>query len=225
MSYNYQSVYDYKRTTSPERQRVQAYERAVDVLGDSVLVGTKYPSMNSITKVFNKEADKYSTECAYQKVYKLLPKMEVNGRRNWTKEDDKFLITTICQCVNPRSTAVYDSTHNLSSIQRYISDITGRSMRGINQRCVKLGLRKKNILDMTIVGKDGVARSTKTGLPIVVPVASKPAPATIDLVKKPKAERKPMSKTGIKSINLGKNVSNVNITYTDTGEIQITFEG
>ena len=176
MSYNYQSVYDYERTTSPQQKRVDAYRQAVDVLGDNILVGTNYPSIDGLRKVFKKEKDKYSAECAYQKVYKLLPKMEVNGRRNWTKEDDRFLITTICQCVNPHSTASYDCSHSLSWVQKYISDITGRSLRGIMQRCAKLGLRKKNILDITIVGKDGVldrpkrdSLSRSLSLPILNP--------------------------------------------------------
>lgn len=211
----------YYTSQTPAEKRVRAYLRALDIVGDRAIVGTKYPPRKDLFAIYKKYKDMYDSEYGYKMAERKLSTMLTkNTRRKWTKADDAFLITTICEAVNPNSTASYDCTHTMSHVQMCVSNITGRSVYAVSQRCEKLGLKKSTTMNVNIVGKDGVARSTKSGLPVEVP-----KPTTIDLKKQPKKKRTPVSHSGVKTINLGKSVRNVSISYTESGEMQITFEG
>ena len=211
----------YYTDQTPAEKRVRAYLRALDIVGDRAIVGTKYPPRKELFAIYKKYKDMYDSSYGYQMAEKKLSRMLTNNtKRKWTKDDDAFLITAICEAVNPNSTASYDCTHTMSHVQRCVSDITGRTEGAIRQRCETLGLKKSTTMNINIVGKDGIPRSTKSGLPVEVP-----KPTTIDLKKQPKKKRTPVSHSSVKTINLGKSVRNVSISYTESGEMQITFEG
>lgn len=210
----------YYKDQTPAEKRVRAYLRALDIVGDRAIVGTKYPPRKDLFAIYKKYRDMYDSEYGYKMAERKLSRMLTWTKRKWTKDDDAFLITAICEAVNPNSTASHDCLHTLSYVQGCVSDITGRTEGAVRQRCENLGLKKSTIMNVNIVGKDGVARSTKSGLPVEVP-----KPTTIDLKKQPKKKRTPVNHSGVKTINLGKSVRNVSISYTESGEMQITFEG
>jgi hypothetical protein len=96
--------------------------------------------------------------------------------------------------------------------------IMGRTFGACQLKASNLGITRETSQYATITTKCGRVLSTKTGLPVE---EAKPKQVSI----KTKANRTPKSVSGKSVINLGKGVRNVSISYTEQGEMQITFEG
>lgn len=108
--------------------------------------------------------------------------------------------------------------------QSLVACLLGRTLSSIRQQANWLGVRcfkREGKTYDNIISKSGVVR---TLFGTIIPSSSKP-PKTFDLNKKPKEERTPITHTGIKTINLGRGVRNVTLSYSDKGDMTITFEG
>ncbi len=108
--------------------------------------------------------------------------------------------------------------------QSLLACLLGRTLSSIRQQANWLGIRcfkREGKTYDSIISKSGVVR---TLFGTIIPSSSKP-PKTFDLSKKPKEERTPITHTGIKTINLGRGVRNVTLSYSDKGDMTITFEG
>jgi len=234
MSYNYNNPMN----------RVCDYTEALKILGDNVVEGTKYPNLAAIKAKYDSTSDKHGKAYRYNAVAKILPDVSVsgfygtkyfrNGKRKWTSQEEQFLVRTVCACVDPES-----DRHGMtmSKVLSCVGQIIGRTLGACQLKASNLGLTKESIQYATVVTKCGRVLSTKTGKMIGDCFSSKGdiekeldkqdknVGYKFNLSKTPKKNRTPKSVSGKSVINLGKGVRNVSISYTEQGEMQITFEG
>ena len=110
--------------------------------------------------------------------------------------------------------------------QSLLACLLGRTLSSIRQQANWLGIRcfKRSGKPYGITDKSGAVR-TIYGKAMTIDPKAKRKPMTFDLNKKPKEERTPITHAGIKTINLGRGVRNVTLSYSEQGDMTITFEG
>lgn len=214
--------------------RVCDYTEALQNLGDSIVEGTKYPNLAAIKAKYDSTSDKHGKAHRYAEVAKILPDVSIsgfygtryarNGKRKWTPEEEQFLVRAVCSSVDPYSVRGHDMT--MSKVLLHVGMIMGRTPGACQLKASDLGITKQTSQYATITTKCGRVLSTKTGEEVeVLPCNKKKPHKTFNLKKTPKKNRTPKSVSGKSVINLGKGVRNVSISYTEQGEMQITFEG
>ena len=215
--------------------RVCDYTDAVCELGESVVENTNYCSLSSLRRRYDSLPDSMGKDAKYAVLAKMIPKVHNRNspKRPWTAEEDAFLVRALCGYVEPhRQRGHFTMSRGLTCV----GAIIGRTFGACQNRAAYLGLTKDSTQYATITTKGGAILSTKTGKYIGDCFSDKEelqkkaeaiaaTPHKFDLTKKPKKSRKVVSQSGRSVINLGKNVRNVSISYTDAGEMQITFEG
>jgi len=197
-------------------ERIETYIKGYDALGDSIMTDLGFSSPDVLRRTYN------GSPVSLARVCKLVPKKrssELSKRSRWTDKEDALLVKAVAKLVDPID---YEksSKHTLRSVYTNVSMVLGRTRRAVELRATFLGLRKRTADSLSFTAKNGSVRSGKTGQ-IIKPAYVKPT--TIDLTKSKK--RSPKNQSGIQTINLGKNVRNVSILYTDAGEMQVKFEG
>jgi len=143
--------------------------------------------------------------------YKYMPKRH---GKPFTKLENEAIVNLLYQ----------DLGVSFCQRQSLLACLLGRTLSSIRQQANWLGIRcfkREGKTYDNIISKSGVVR---TLFGTIIPSSSKP-PKTFDLNKKPKEERTPITHTGIKTINLGRGVRNVTLSYSDKGDMTITFEG
>tara|TARA_R100001510_G_C7569312_1_gene146340 strand:+ start:68 stop:730 length:663 start_codon:yes stop_codon:yes gene_type:complete len=208
--------------------RVCDYTEALQNLGDSIVEGTKYPNLAAIKAKYDSTSDKHGKAHRYSEVAKILPDVSIsgfygtryarNGKRKWTPEEEQFLVRAVCSSVDPYSVRGHDMT--MSKVLLHVGMIMGRTPGACQLKASDLGITKQTSQYATITTKCGRVLSTKTGLPV-----EESKPKRVSIKTKAKKNRTPKSVSGKSVINLGKGVRNVSISYTEQGEMQITFEG
>lgn len=215
--------------------RVCDYTKALEALGENVVANTGYYSLSSLRARYDSLPDTMGKDAKYAALAKVLPKVHNRNspKRPWTDKEDAFLVRTLCAYVDPNARS---GRFTMTRALGHIGAIIGRTHGACQNRASFLGLTKDSSQYATITTQGGAVLSTKTGKYIgdcfsdkeelqkkAEAIAATPHP--FDLTKKPKKNRKVVSQSGRSVINLGKNVRNVSISYTDAGEMQITFEG
>jgi len=143
--------------------------------------------------------------------YKYMPKRH---GKPFTKLENEAIVNLLYQ----------DIGVSFCQRQSLLACLLGRTLSSIRQQANWLGIRcfKRNGKGYgPIIDKSGVVRTLQG---CIIPSSSKP-PKTFDLNKKPKEERTPITHAGIKTINLGRGVRNVTLSYSEQGDMTITFEG
>jgi hypothetical protein len=223
MSYNYNNPMN----------RVCDYIDALKFLGDSIVEGTEYPNLAAIKAKYDSTSEKHGKAYRYTLTAKILPDVSIsgfygtryarNGKRKWTPEEEQFLVRAVCSSVDP---CACRSGYTMARVLANVGMIMGRTFGACQLKASNLGITKQTSQYATITTKCGRVLSTKTGEEVeVLPCNDKKPHKTFNLKKTPKKKRTPKSVSGKSVINLGKGVRNVSISYTEQGEMQITFEG
>jgi len=207
--------------------RVCDYTNALKFLGDDIVEGTSYPNLAAIKAKYDSTSEKHGKAHRYAEVAKILPDVSVsgfygtkyarNGKRKWTPEEEQFLVRAVCSSVDP---CAFRSGFTMSRVIWQVGMIMGRTANACQLKASNLGITRESSQYATITTKCGRVLSTKTGLPV-----EKSKPKQVSIKTKAKKNRTPKSVSGKSVINLGKGVRNVSISYTEQGEMQITFEG
>jgi len=234
MSYNYNNPMN----------RVCDYTDALKFLGDSIVEGTEYPNLAAIKAKYDSTSEKHGKAYRYTLTAKILPDVSVsgfygtkyfrNGKRKWTAEEEQFLVRAVCSSVDP---CAFRSGYTMARVLANVGMIMGRTFGACQLKASNLGITRETSQYATITTKCGRVLSTKTGKMIGDCFSSKEdiekeldkqdknVGYKFNLSKAPKKNRTPKSVSGKSVINLGKGVRNVSISYTEQGEMQITFEG
>ena len=217
MSYNYNNPMN----------RVCDYTDALKFLGDSIVEGTEYPNLAAIKAKYDSTSAMHGKAYRYTLTAKILPDVSIsgfygtryarNGKRKWTPEEEQFLVRAVCSSVDP---CACRSGYTMSRVLANVGMIMGRTFGACQLKASNLGITRETSQYATITTKCGRVLSTKTGLPV-----EEVKPKRVSIKTKAKKNRTPKSVSGKSVINLGKGVRNVSISYTEQGEMQITFEG
>tara|TARA_R100001510_G_C7645650_1_gene203007 strand:+ start:1014 stop:1574 length:561 start_codon:yes stop_codon:yes gene_type:complete len=181
------------------QQSVQNYIRTYTKFGIDARFNRIIPDVRDYTRTMTR--------------YKYMPKRH---GKPFTALENEAIVNLLYQ----------DIGVGFSTRQSMVACLLGRTLSSIRQQANWLGVRcfKRSGRPVAITDKAGVVR-TVWGEVLPVDPKAKRKPATFNLEKKPKEERTPITHTGIKTINLGRGVRNVTLSYSEQGEMSITFEG
>lgn len=193
---------------TPEN-RVRDYVRALNALGHNIVDGTRYPSYEEVMTAYDRGGFAMAN-----KLITPVHNIRRSPKRKWREEETAFVLRTAYNSVALKGCAVGDTYQHIGAIigRTYTAVCNRASFLNINKEILKT---RKSAMD-----NEFTLRYFVTGSKYETPKTS-----SIDLTKKPKADRDTSPQSGVKTINLGKGVRNLSIVYADDGGVQITFEG
>lgn len=179
------------------QQSVQNYIRTYTKFGIDARFNRIIPDVRDYTRTMTR--------------YKYMPKRH---GKPFTALENEAIVNLLYQ----------DIGVGFSTRQSMVACLLGRTLSSIRQQANWLGVRcfKRSGRPTHVTDKAGVSR---TPYGWTLDFDPKTKPHTFNLEKKPKEERTPITHTGIKTINLGRGVRNVTLSYSEQGEMSITFEG